>query len=354
MDIQILNQDEYIPSTVTMVSSFNRTINPKNIAEYLPVVHLFHEKTGKRLKLDSGTRTSIKYYGMENIIISVCYKKIRRGMRTGAMNNMVSLDIQHGKKNIHVKLSSTTITSVGTSGYKFGVRVFNLMIQHLNMLNNNIKYMKEMDSEFRKKNKDWVFEKCMDEKGKLINFKTFLRIIEETDWIDKIFTKSCAVYIDDFDSNESDKYKEKINNFIQNTTIFEGELKCQKPSIFNSVYHINIFNDIKNKRIPLHRLAPYLAEKNFVVEFHNWTSEGVNVCFDIEEEKVGVHHKDKDYRHRFTIHERGTMRQCSPTFKEESYKYYLGIVKQIQKFYQDTQVDESYKQYIDHEGKNIK
>jgi len=77
MDIQILNQDDYIPSTVTMVSAFNRTINPKNIAEYLPVVHLFHEKTGKRLKLDSGTRTSIKYYGMENIIISVCYKKIR-------------------------------------------------------------------------------------------------------------------------------------------------------------------------------------------------------------------------------------------------------------------------------------
>ena len=128
MDIQILNQEEYIPSTVTMVSSFDKTINPKDVAEYLPVVHLFHEKTGKRLKLDSGTRTSIKYYGIENIIISVCYTKTRRGRRTGAMNNMVSLDIQHGGKNIHVKLSSTTITSVGTSGYQFGVDVFNLMI----------------------------------------------------------------------------------------------------------------------------------------------------------------------------------------------------------------------------------
>jgi len=273
MDIQILNQDSYVPSTVTMVSGFNRTVNPKIVAEFLPVVHLFHEKTGKRLKLSSGTRTSIKYYGMENIIISVCYKKIRRGMRTGAMNNMVSLDIQHGKKNIHVKLSSTTITSVGTSGYQFGVHVFNLMIQHLNMLNRNIKYMKEMDPEIRKKNKDWVFENCTDDKGKLINFKNFLKIINNNKWIDKNFVKSCAVYIDDFDNNETDSYKEKILNFIEKTTIFEGELKCQKPSIFNSVYHINIFKDIKNKRIPLHRLAPYLAEKNFVVEFHNWTSE---------------------------------------------------------------------------------
>ena len=352
MDIRILKQTEYVPSTVTMVSAFDRTINPKNIAEYLPVVHLFHEKSGKRLKLDSGTRTSIKYYGIEDIIISVCYKKIRRGMRTGAMNNMVSLDIQHQKKNIHVKLSSTTITSVGTSGYQFGVDVFNLMVKHLNMLNTNIKYMKNLDPEIRKKNKDWVFENCIDQKGILINYKNFLKLVKHNTWIDKNFVKSCGVYIDDFDSHEADLFKEKINNFIEDTTFYEGEIKCQKPSIFNSVYHINIFKDIKNKRIPLHRLAPYLAEKNFVVEFHNWTSEGVNVCFDIEEEKIGVHHKDKDYRHRFTIHERGTMRQCSPTFKEESYKYYLGIIKQIEKFYHDTETQKIYKKYIDCEEKS--
>lgn len=347
MDIQTLKFEEYIPSTVTMVSSFDRTINPKDIAEFLPVVHLFHEKTGKRLKLDSGTRTSIKYYGIEDIIISVCYKKIRRGMRTGAMNNMVSLDIQHGKKNIHVKLSSTTITSVGTSGYKLGVDVFNLMISHLNMLNQNIKYAKNMDSEIRKKNIEWIFENCLDEKGNLVNVKNFLKKIKNESWLDKSFVKSCVVYADDFEANEVDAFRQKIKDFIEKTSPYEGELKCLNPSIFNSVYHINIFKNVKDKRIPLHRLAPYLAEKNFVVEFHNWTSEGVNICFDIEEEKTGVHHKDKDYRHRFTIHERGTMRQCSPTFKEESYKYYFGIIKQIEQFYNDIKDTEKYKQYID-------
>ena len=348
MDIQILQQDEYIPSTVTMVSSFDKTINPKDVAEYLPVVHLFHEKTGKRLKLDSGTRTSIKYYGIENIIISVCYKKTRRGMRTGAMNNMVSLDIQHGGKNIHVKLSSTTITSVGTSGYQFGVDVFNLMIKHLNMLNNNIRYIKSMVSEIRNKNLEWIFDNCTDDKGRLINVKNFLKLIKKTEWLDKTFAKACSVYVDDFEANEVDLFRLKVKNFIEQTSFYPGELKCMKPSIFNSVYHINLFKDIKNKRISLHRLAPYLAEKNFVVEFHNWISEGVNVCFDIEEEKSGVHHKDKEYKHRFTIHERGTMRQCSPTFKEESYKYYLGIVKQIEQFYKDTGKDEKYKQYIEY------
>jgi len=348
MDIQILQPDEYIPSTVTMVSSFDKTINPKDVAEYLPVVHLFHEKTGKRLKLDSGTRTSIKYYGIENIIISVCYKKTRRGMRTGAMNNMVSLDIQHGGKNIHVKLSSTTITSVGTSGYQFGVDVFNLMIKHLNMLNNNIRYVKSMDQEIRDKNLEWIFDNCIDEKGRLTNVKSLLKLIKKTEWLDKTFAKACSVYVDDFEANEVDLFRLKVKNFIEQTAFYPGELKCMKPSIFNSVYHINLFKDIKNKRISLHRLAPYLAEKNFVVEFHNWISEGVNVCFDIEEEKSGVHHKDKEYKHRFTIHERGTMRQCSPTFKEESYKYYLGIVKQIEQFYKDTGKDEKYKQYIEY------
>lgn len=351
MDIQLLKPDEYIPSTVTMVSSFDKTINPKDVAEYLPVVHLFHEKTGKRLKLDSGTRTSIKYYGIENIIISVCYKKTRRGMRTGAMNNMVSLDIQHGGKNIHVKLSSTTITSVGTSGYQFGVDVFNLMIQHLNMLNQNINYIKNMNEETRNKNLEWIYDNCIDGKGNLINVKTFLKLISKEEWIDKKFAKSCCVYVDDFEPNEIDEYRLKVKNFIEKTECYSGTLKCMKPSIFNSVYHINIFKNIKNKRIPLHRLAPYLAEKNFVVEFHNWISEGVNVCFDIEEEKSGVHHKEKEYKHRFTIHERGTMRQCSPTFKEESYKYYLGILKQIEQFYKDTDSAEKYKDYIEYDIK---
>ena len=71
----------------------------------------------------------------------------------------------------------------------------------------------------------------------------------------------------------------------------------------------------------------------------------VCVCFDIEEEKSGSHHKLKEYKHRFTIHERGTMRQCSPTMKEESYKYYLGIIKTIKMFFEDDEVVD-YKKYI--------
>ena len=65
---------------------------------------------------------------------------------------------------------------------------------------------------------------------------------------------------------------------------------------------------------------------------------------DIEEEKTGIHHNTKEYKHRFTIHERGTIRQCSPTFKEESYRYYLGLLKQINNFFKN----ESDQKYLDH------
>ena len=338
MNVNILKYDEFNPSTITMVSNFNKSINSNDIAEYLPVVHLFDKKTNERLKLISGSRNSIKYYGHEGIIISVCYKKTRRGMRTGAMNNMVSIDLQYKEKNIHIKLSSTTMTSVGTSGFEFGNEVFKLMTHHINMLNTNVKYIRTREKDYLDKNINWIFENCTDSSNNLIPMNLITEKMEKTEGLDEKIIKSCIVYIDDFERNQASKFKEKIINFCNKCHYFEENLKFVKPNIFNSVYHINIFKDT-NKRIPLHKLAPYLAEKNFIAEFHNWTSEGVNICFEIEEEKNGIHHINKDYKHRFTIHERGTIRQCSPTFKDESYRYYLGLIKQIERFFVENNIE---------------
>ena len=110
----------------------------------------------------------------------------------------------------------------------------------------------------------------------------------------------------------------------------------------NSVYHCTLSN---NFRIPLHKLAPYLSKLGLIVEFHNWSSEGCNICFPVEEFKDG--HVTKEYKHRFTIHERSTMRQCSPTYHDESYKFYTVIIDLINKFLKDNKSDNiDYKQYI--------
>jgi len=352
MTVNPVSFKEYIPSTVTMVAGFDKTINVSDIANYLPVVHLFNKKTGKRIKLVSGKRCRIDYYGFEKIIISVCYKKIRRGMRTGAMNNMISIDLQFEKKNIHIKLSSNTMTSVGTPGFEEGIKVFKIMLSHINMLNSNIKYIRNLDKNILEKNLNWLFENCVNKKNELYSTSRMLKKLDKTFDIDKRVIKSLIVYIDDFDSEEITDFTNKIHHFINDCGYFEGKLNYVEPSIFNSVYHLNIFgknNDVN--RIPNHKLAPYLADKGFIIEFHNWTSEGVNICFDIEEEKKGSHHNNKEYKHRFTINNKGTMRQCSPTFKEEAYKYYVGTMKQIEIFLKNLE-NIDYKSYIKEEQVN--
>ena len=98
-------------------------------------------------------------------------------------------------------------------------------------------------------------------------------------------------YWDDFDNHK--EYEEKVLTFLDKLEFYEGDLKCKKYDVFNSVYHIQ---PIKNNffRMPLHKLAPYLASIGVQVEYHNWTSEGVNICFDIKEIKDGINHQDKD------------------------------------------------------------
>lgn len=332
-NIQIIPKSEFKPSTITTVSSFNTNIDVNVVSEFLPVTHIFNHEN-KKIKLISGSRHSIEYYGTDYIIVSVCYKKSRRGMRTGAMNNMVSIDIQVGGKNIHAKLSEISLTSVGTSDIKFAEHVFRLIILHINMLNDNLKYSRNLDNNTILKNKEWLLKNCVDKDNNLITLRNMLKKIDKlnSNHLDTKLLKILSIYLDDFEKDQSLDYLNKINKFLTFPNIFNGKLKISKPSILNSVYHI-LLNKDNNIRVPLHRLSFFLAKLNIRVEFHNWISEGVNICFPIIENKEGLHTLNKIYKHRFTIHEYGSIRQCSPTYTDESYLYYTNVIKLIQKFY---------------------
>ena len=60
------------------------------------------------------------------------------------MNNMICCDLQHNGKNVHIKLSDTVITSVGTKSYETGKEVFDVIVDHLNNLKNNIEYFQNL------------------------------------------------------------------------------------------------------------------------------------------------------------------------------------------------------------------
>lgn len=334
-----IEKKNYKPSTITIVSKLTTELNVVNVAKFLPVIHLF-DKNGERIKLLSGSRNSIQYYGIDNIIISVCYKKIRRGMRTGAMNNMVSIDVQIINKNIHVKLSSNSVTCVGTSGIEQGIQVFNVIKDYIFMLNDNINYC--INYPRKDALTGWLMKNCVDDENELCRLGELNKKIKQSVFSpeDKQFLNICSSYIDDFD--ELAKYKAKLIDFFECEPLFESKFEFVYPSVYNSVYHCTLSNDY---RIPLHKLAPYLSNLGLIVEFHNWSSEGCNICFPIEEFKDG--HITKEYKHRFTIHERSTMRQCSPTYHEESYKFYKIIIDLINRFIKEhDSLEEDYTKYI--------
>jgi len=337
-EIDIIPKHKFKPSTVTIRKTFNININIFNLSNYLPIYHIF-DKEGNRIKLISGSRKSIEYYGPEKSVISICFKDIRRGMRTGAMNNMVSLDIQKNGKNIHLKVSSSAIISVGTSSLKEGENVFNTVINHIEEIQKKINFIKSLDKEVVMKN-ILIFVKILEGKD-LIPLSEIQELVQKTTDINKELVNIFLLYYQDFDKNQTDNYIKKINSLYGDIDIFEGELKCSESNIFNSVFYTNC---IKNIRVPLHLLAQYLSSFGIIVNYDNRTSEGVVVCFNVEEQKTSYNYASKEYKHRFTIHMNGKIKQTSPSKQEEAHKYYFGLMNLIKKFFEKKDID--FKQYL--------
>jgi len=346
MDIDIIPLDDYKPATITIAGYLNTTIDVDKVTEFLPVHHLFDEETGERLKLESGSRKTIDYMGMEEVFISICYNDTRRGMRTGAMNNMASLDIQYEGKNIHLKLSSGSINSVGTKKIESSRKVFKVVANSIYKLQKMINFLQSIDKEKMKRYINEFIDLTYDDNG-LIKQSEFLNTIEDMNLgkkKNKIF-RIFAKYINDFDFDEQPELITKINKLIKVDKIFSGELlEFRDITIYNSVFHITPIKSKKNFRMPLYLLAPFFAREGLLVSYHNWNSEGVNICIDALEEKPGTNHSHKEYKHRFVIQQTGKIRQCSPTNREEAYGNYLGIMNLLKKFWKNPDI--SFEQYV--------
>ena len=342
-DIDIIPYDEYNPATITIAGYSNTTIDIEKVTQFLPVQHLFDEETGERLKLKSGSRKTIEYMGTEGVFISICYKKIRRGMRTGAMNNMASLDIQYEGKNIHLKLSSGSITSVGTKTIESGKAVFKVVANAIQKLQKSILFLQTIDKSRLRKYINQFNDLTYDEEKGLIRQSEFLEILADVNMTKKkarvfrIFSR----YINDFDPDEHPDLIQKIYELTEVNKIYSGPImEFRNVTIYNSVFHINPIKCMGKRgfRMPLYLLAPFLAQKGLMVSFHNWNSEGVNVCTDALEEKPGTNHTHKEYKHRFVIQQTGKIRQCSPTNREEAYGNYLGIMNLLKEFFKNPDI----------------
>jgi len=349
-EINVLEKEKFVPSTITIKGIFSSKIDINILSNFLFVEQKF-DKKNNRIKLISGSRQSIEYFGPEGAIVSVGYKNVRRGMRTGAMNNMVSIDMQFGGKNIHIKLSSTSITSVGTSNIDAGKKVVNKIIEHITNLQKFLDFSNGLSVEEKEKNINWLLEELKDyEEG--TRFKDLMEELIIKEEMNYNYIMFLLKYYDDYDSLED--FSNQINITKKILFLSDDKVNCSKYDIFNSVYHIQPIKN-PNFRMPLHKLAPFLAGLGVSTSFHNAISEGVNVCFDTEEEKEGINHEDKYYKHRFTIHITSKIRQSSPTCKDEAYKYYMGMMNLLKLFFKNKDID--FKKYVSEDIKthdNIK
>lgn len=339
VSIETLKKEDFTPSTIVLKGIFSSKIDINILSKFLFVDHKF-DKKNKRIKLISGSRKHIEYFGPEGAVVSIGYKNIRRGMRTGAMNNMVSIDMQLGGKNIHIKFSATSITSVGTRTIEAGKKVINTILEHAANLQKYLDYSNSLTFDKKKKNINWLIKELKDfEEGTRIkDLLNELRIPKE---MNEKYINFLINYYDDFD--DKDNFCIHIHRTLEELILCEEKVSCKKYDIYNSVFHMQPINN-PNFRMPLHKLAPFLSNLGVTVSWHNALSEGLNVSFDIEEEKEGINHEDKFYKHRFTIYITSKIKQTSPTMKDEAYKYYTGLTNLIKMFFKEKDID--FKKYI--------
>ena len=349
MNIPILSFADFKSSTITIKATLTSEINVPTVANFLVINNRFDED-GKRIKKSSKSRAKIAYYGPEESIVSICYDKLRRGMRTGAMNNMLQMDIQYSGINIHHKLSANAITIVGVPSVELAKKVSKVLTKHIVNLKKVLDYCSDIDKDDKITMINYIIEQIERYERKNKSFprlRDLNKILDIPPDMDHKFIKICLSYLDDYDSLQSTEeipgYDEKLEMLTEKYTVMRTDkLDCGKFDIFNSVYHIDSPN--KNFKISLHQLAIFLHTQAVNTEYHNWTSDGVNVCFDIEEEKEGINHADKDYKHRFIVQDNCKIRQCSPTSKEEAYVNYKGLVSLINDFFD--QKDADYTKYV--------
>ena len=154
-EIKILKEEDFIPSTIVVKGILSNKLDIVVLSKYLVISHKF-DKDNNRIYLESGTRKGIEYFGPEGCLVFVGYREVKRGMRTGAMNNMVSIDLQYGGKNIHIKLSKNSITSVGTNSLEAGKKAVTKILEHISNTKNFLEFSNNLDNNIKFKNIVWL------------------------------------------------------------------------------------------------------------------------------------------------------------------------------------------------------
>jgi hypothetical protein len=315
-------------STITMTASLTSSINIKLAFEILPIIYP-KNLDGSNFVHPKNTRNKIPYFGVENAIVCVKYKGKIRGIRQneGQMNNVVSLDLQTGNKNINLKLAKTRVQLTGATSDTMGEKSFEVLCSHINLVQDHLNHIRNLPDNVREKTIHWVNSETLPKEGNKIpkfNYPYILEKSQEVPNVDIRFAMFLWQFTEDFEdyTDFNRKFKSVVEIcYSKEDVILEtdtvGICDCK---ISNSVYNYNI-----GLEVSLIELTKFLHKKGFNVQFHNWNSTHLKVSipimdeisdFDNEFETKTVESvgSAKIKAHRFSIHRGGgSIKQTSPS-----------------------------------------
>lgn len=316
-------------STITMTATLTTEVNIPLCFDLLPVIQL-KNRDGTPFVHPKNTRDKIPYFGVENAIICVKYKGQIRGIRQneGQMNNVVSIDLQTGNKNVNIKLARSRVQLTGASSDKMGETAFKVLCGHLNMIQGHIDYVRLLSPETIENTVEFM----------LNNFDTLnYELISSVKNIDTRF----ALYLLQFkEMLTPEMFRNKVDKIL-NIVVADGQNVCKEQVditdciISNSVYNYNI-----GKEVSLIQLTKHLNKKGFNVSFHNWNSTHLKLAIPIfddnsslpsdESSKSGSSTSSSKIRaHRFCLHRSGSCKQTSPTSFEDAYNARMSFLNGI-------------------------
>lgn len=331
-------------STITMTATLTSSVNIKVAFDILPVIYP-RNPDGSKFVHPKNTRNKIPYFGAENAIVCVKYKGSIRGIRQneGQMNNVVSVDLQTGGKNINLKLARTRVQLTGATSDTMGINSFEILCSHLNMIQYQLNYIRSLPEKVRLHTIYWLSDATApSEDGKIprLNYEFIEEQCKLRPDIDSKFAAFMWQFSDDFDNYKDFNYKlRKVLEIIYNTkehVILESDtISVSDCKISNSVYNYNIGLDIS-----LIELTKFLHKKGFNVQFHNWNSTHLKVSIPImdeEEDDDGnenfVNSTGKIKAHRFSVHRGGgSIKQTSPSDSASASEAREFLLKAINEF----------------------
>jgi hypothetical protein len=328
------NIESFIPNNMVVTVRWDGTINLNDASKTLPILTLDEKPTMK------GGHVKIPYYGIENVIVSVRYKKSYRGMRKTSKNsdNFVSTDLQIDGKNVHIKLSTTNAVVMGVTEYQKAIDAIHCLFDIMKMSDDNLEYLRKSKAKNVDSVLSFISSMAIENKPS-IGLPGYKEVVEklaaENERLKSLSEKEidfrlCMILLSyAYESETTESFTKNIGEITVCSPIEPENVKIlmDKCRVSNSAYNYKlIFPHVKDQvKLPgvfvLRNLANAIIQindPNIVPSHHNWSYKYVYVAMSVDSPEPG--NPDKQVIHRFNISEGGSIRQWSPSFTEKAFE----------------------------------